>query len=304
LKAYPCVEQGGVIWAYMGPPELKPALPALEWATVPADQRFVSKRLQECNYLQAMEGGFDSIHSLFLHKYSVGEDPLLKRDSESLVYIKADPHPKFIPMESPGGLYITTRRNAEGNKYHWRVTQWLMPWYNLFPPYEGNPMGGHAWVPIDDENCWTWSMDYHPDRPLTGQELEAMRAGKGIHVQYISGTYRPLANKDNDYLLDRVAQKQKKTFSGIEEVSVQDAAVQESMGPIQDRTKEHLVSSDNGIIMMRQRLLKTALANREGIHPPGLDAAAQRVRAATVVLPREVTLQEVAKEVLMAKFFT
>src|SRR5712691_9920715 len=78
LKSYPCVEQGGVIWTYMGPPELKPDLPALEWATVASPHRFVSKWLEECNHLQAMEGGIDSCHVSFLHRYDVGSDPLFK----------------------------------------------------------------------------------------------------------------------------------------------------------------------------------------------------------------------------------
>src|ERR1700690_1109490 len=56
LKAYPCVEHGGLIWTYMGPPELTPELPALEWTAVAPERRFISKRMQECNYLQAMEG--------------------------------------------------------------------------------------------------------------------------------------------------------------------------------------------------------------------------------------------------------
>src|SRR3954463_8889705 len=67
LKSYPCIEAGGVIWTYMGPPSLKPAPPAREWVSVPADRRFVTKRLQECNYLQALEGGIDSSHVSFLH---------------------------------------------------------------------------------------------------------------------------------------------------------------------------------------------------------------------------------------------
>ncbi|HEY6720910.1 MAG TPA: Rieske 2Fe-2S domain-containing protein, partial [Burkholderiales bacterium] len=62
LKSYPAVEKGDVVWIYMGPPELKPAPPDLEWATVSAERRFISKRVQESNYLQAIEGGIDSSH--------------------------------------------------------------------------------------------------------------------------------------------------------------------------------------------------------------------------------------------------
>src|SRR5690606_19352054 len=101
---------GGILWAYMGPPELQPEPPMYEWATVPDAHRHVSKRQQDCNYLQAMEGGLDSFHSTFLHRMSVGDDPLLKRDARSAEYLKADPHPTFVPRESPGGLYIATRR--------------------------------------------------------------------------------------------------------------------------------------------------------------------------------------------------
>src|SRR5215475_12005655 len=74
LKSYPCVELGDVIWVYMGPPELKPPLPGFEWARVPHSHRFVSKRTQECNYLQAMEGGIDSAHVSFLHRHDLRSD--------------------------------------------------------------------------------------------------------------------------------------------------------------------------------------------------------------------------------------
>src|SRR6266705_14847 len=65
--AYPAREYGGIIWAYMGPPERVPDLPKLEWARVPENHRYISKRFQETNYLQAVEGGIDSSHSNFLH---------------------------------------------------------------------------------------------------------------------------------------------------------------------------------------------------------------------------------------------
>src|SRR5215472_13463211 len=76
LKSYPCIELGDVIWVYMGPPERKPPLPAFEWAQVAHSQRFVSKRTQECNYLQAMEGGIDSAHVSFLHRHDLRSDAL------------------------------------------------------------------------------------------------------------------------------------------------------------------------------------------------------------------------------------
>ena len=292
LKSYPLVERGGVLWTYLGPPELQPPLPEYDWVKVPEENRYISKRIQACNYLQAMEGGLDSIHSTFLHRFSVGDDPLLKRDPVSAAYIKADPRPVFVPMDSPGGLCIATRRNAEQDKYYWRVTQWLMPSFNLFAPYKGNPHGGHAWVPIDDGHSWTYSIDYHPARALTAEEREAMHAGKGIHVKTIPGTFVPAANRDNDYLIDRMAQKEKRSFCGVMGVGEQDAAVQESMGPIQDRTREHPVPTDAGIIMTRRKLVAAARACERGEKLPGQDPRSQSVRAFSIVLPRDVPLQQ------------
>jgi hypothetical protein len=129
-----------------------------------------------------------------------------------------------------------------------------------------------------------------------------MRAGKGIHVKCIPGTFRPVANKDNDYLMDRAAQKAGRTFSGVEGFGMQDASLQESMGPIVDRTKETLVSTDSGIIMARQRLLRAVKAFvDDGVIPPGVDPVHQRVRSAAVVLPPDQAFKDGAREELIAR---
>ncbi|RVW02597.1 aromatic ring-hydroxylating dioxygenase subunit alpha [Rhodococcus spongiicola] len=296
-KAYPCVERGGVIWTYMGPPELKPEVPELEWAMLGDGQRFVSKRLQESNYLQAMEGGIDSSHVSFAHRFNLDDDPM-HSGTEGNKYLKADTRPKFEVAESDGGLVIGARRNANDEEYYWRITQWIMPWYTIIPPFgTHNPLGGHAWVPIDDTTCWAWSINYHPTRELREDELAAMQNGDGIHSKYVPGTYRPLANKDNDYLMDREAQRQKKTFSGIEGISAQDFSLQESMGAICDRTKERLGTSDAGIILARRRLL-AVLDDLEDESLPGLETEHQRVRSTSILLPKATPFKEGAGEAL------
>jgi len=127
-----------------------------------------------------------------------------------------------------------------------------------------------------------------------------MRAGKGIHAK-VDSQYRPLANKDNDYLMDRAAQKAGKTYSGIEGFAMQDASLQESMGPIIDRTKETLVSTDSGIIMARQKLLHAIRAfTEQGVVPPGVSLEHQRVRSAAVVLPPDQPFKDAAREALIA----
>jgi phthalate 4,5-dioxygenase len=301
LKAYSLVERGGVIWIYMGPPELKPPLPEWEFATVPARQSFISKRLQECNWLQAMEGGIDSSHVSFLHSGALKHDPLFK-GAKGNQYNQKDLKPVFEVVPTEGGLFVGARRNAEEGHHYWRITPWVLPSFTMVPPRGDHPLHGHFWVPIDDHNNWAWSFDYHPTRDLTAAEVQAMEDGKGVHVRYVPGTFRPLQNKDNDYLMDRAAQKAGISYSGVEGIGMQDASLQESMGPVQDRTREHLVPTDKGIVMARQRLMMAAKALAEkGEPPPGLDAAAQRVRSVAIVLPQGQPFSEAARDALRAE---
>ena len=176
-----------------------------------------------------------------------------------------------------------------------------MPNFTMIAPRGNHTIHGHFWVPIDDEHCWAWSYDYHPTRSLTNAELEAMRTGNGIHVKYEPGSYRPAANKDNDYNMNRAAQKAGRTYSGVENIGMQDAAIQESMGPIVDRTKERLVSTDTGIIMARGRLILAVKALEKGVVPPGVNPAHQRVRSASIILPPDQPFKVGADEALIAR---
>ena len=297
IKAYPCIERGDILWAYMGPSEKKPAAPELEWCMLPSTHRFLSKRLQQTGYLQAMEGGIDTTHASWVHRYELEQDPMHKH-AEANKYIKADRNAVFDIVEAPHGLTIFGRRNGEPNSHYWRITQWIFPWFTLIPPFGPHALGGHIWVPIDDENCWAWSINFLPERPLPHEELQAMKEGKGIHVKYVPGTFKPLANPENDWLIDRTAQKSKRSYSGVEGFSIQDASLQESMGPIQDYSREHLVSTDKPIVMARRKLAEAAHNLEKGIEPPALDSASHRVRAASILLDRGIKAHEWAQQAL------
>ena len=303
LKSYPCIEIGDTVWAYMGPPALQPPLPALEWVSVAPERRFVSRRIQESNYLQGLEGGIDSSHVSFLHSGALTTDPLFV-GSKGNQYNDRDRMPHFEVVEFEGGLLIGARRNADNDRYYWRITPWVLPTHTLIPPRADHPIGGHVWVPIDDHTHWAWSMNYHPSRALTASELSAMKNGLGIHNQYVPGTFIPLANASNDYLMDRALQKSGERYSGIEGIAMQDASLQESMGPIQDRTLENLCPTDRGIVMMRRMLLRAAKANREGGRLPGLDPAEQRVRSCAIELARDQPFKDHAKHGLFAPLDT
>jgi hypothetical protein len=171
----------------------------------------------------------------------------------------------------------------------------------MIPPYGDNALNGHSWVPIDDENCMVWSWTFHPTRHLSDDERGALESGKGMHVQLVPGTFRPIQNKDNDYLIDRAAQKAGLTYSGVWGVAMQDASVQESMGPVQNREKENLASTDNAIIYARHRLRKLASALAQGQEPPGTGPENHQVRSASFVLPPDADFRSAKAESLIAR---
>ena len=175
-----------------------------------------------------------------------------------------------------------------------------MPTFVLIPPRGELPLSGQFWVPINDEQCWTWSFHFHPTRDLLDHEVQAMKDGFNIHAKVIPGTFVAAQNKNNNYLMDREKQKSGETFSGVDGIAMQDASLQESMGPIQDRTKENLVNCDNGIIMARMQLIRNAKGLEKGHTPIGVDPSSHRVRAAAVILKNDLKYHEAAKEDLIS----
>ncbi len=256
ITGYPCIERAGIVWAYMGPKDEQPEPPGVEWANLPDSHVFVSKRLQECNFLQAMEGGIDTSHVSFVHRFEVDNDPF-HQGTKANEYIKKDGNVVFEVERHDGGLTLFGRRKGEPDSYYWRVTQWIFPWYNLIPPFGDHALGGHVWVPIDDHNCWAWSINFRVDEPLSAEE--------------------------------------RRSFSGVMGFAAQDASLQESMGPIQNHDLEKLLPSDRAIVMARRMLFEAATGLEEGREPPALSSRSQRVRAAGVLLPLAQKPQEWAR---------
>ena len=299
-KAYAAVIRGGVIWVYMGPPELKPTPPEFEWSLLPANQRSASKRLEECNWAQAVEGGIDSSHISFLHRNLVD----LRAESPKTLHQKyagQDRSPSFTLKDTDYGFLVGARRSAENNQHYWRISQFLVPFYTMIPPVliedtdsRNSGYGGHAWVPIDDENTWTWNFSCNPHRPYPKERREG-----GLEEQ-LDEKYRPIRNKDNDYELSRDMQKNV-NFTGIVGINTQDRAVQESMGRIVDRTAEHLGTTDAAVIAFRKRLIGLVLSLQEGVEPAeAANGDWYQVRSASAVLNSGVVFNEGAAHLLEA----
>jgi phthalate 4,5-dioxygenase len=141
------------------------------------------------------------------------------------------------------------------------------------------PHAAHVWAPIDDENTMLYSVDFHPSRPLSEQDLARSKAGNGIHTENIPGTDHAVRNRANDYLIDRALQASGKSYTGMKGFGTQDCAIQESMGPIADRAKEHLLPSDAAIVKLRRLLLQMLKDHAAGKPLPGMHPESYRVRS-------------------------
>jgi phthalate 4,5-dioxygenase len=306
--AYPTEEYGGVIWVYMGPPDQHPTLPKLEWARVPESHRYVSKRRQESNYLQAIEGGIDSSHSNFLHASVEAfrlTDAYIEKVKHSnnlrAKYHILDKSPRFTVKKTDYGMIVAVRRNAEEDTYYWRLTQFLLPSHTMIPYQKGHSIHGHCWVPRDDQTCWVWTMSWNPETPLSQEEWEAIRNETFVHAHVDPVTFRPLRNRDNDYLIDREQQRDT-SMTGIHGFAGQDQAIQESMGPLVDRTRERLGTSDTAIIAMRRLLIEEIRALQEGHEPYAARTGdIYWVRSASMLLKRDAPVEEVAQDLTTAK---
>jgi phthalate 4,5-dioxygenase len=304
IASYPTWEGGGLVWTYMGPPELRPPVPDYELTRAPATHRQVSKTLEDCNWLQALEGGLDTSHSSFAHNNDIHDAGLLRSQ---------DTAPRIEVYKTPYGYTYAGIRSLKDKDYV-RAYHYVMPAQQMRGRVMSRKGGkidptptinGHIWVPIDDTTCWVynWMYSYSPDIPITEDyaiELET-QFGRGPH-DMIPGTFKLKANRSNDYFIDRDVQRTK-TFTGISGVNTQDMALQEGMGPVVDRSREHLGTSDRAIIAMRQLLLE-AMDDREAGNPiRGADPATYaRVRAVDLVIDRVDDWRAALKDDLVARF--
>jgi phenylpropionate dioxygenase-like ring-hydroxylating dioxygenase large terminal subunit len=303
IKAYPTYEAGGLIWTYMGAPEKQPPLPDYEWLRVPKEYFRISAVEQACNYLQGVEGGIDTAHSSFLHNQDITNPKQLRQ---------YDKHPELdVDMTDYGFVYVGIRNISEDQSYI-RGYQFILPFQKLqggFLDFAGNSRDvpniyGHCWVPMDDEHTMVYNMHYSRDEEagqITDKLYEAWekRSGRGKD-DYIPGTFRMVRNLDNDFLIDRELQRTK-TYTGIEVGNTQDVAIQEGMGPIEDRSLEYLGTTDKAIIACRRLLLEATYDVAEGVTPRALvPETASGVRGADLIVPRGVPWRDAMKEALTA----
>jgi phthalate 4,5-dioxygenase oxygenase subunit len=291
LKSYPVHEAGGMVWTYLGPAEAQPKFPEYDWMKLPRNQYATVKVGERVNYAQAIEGAIDSSHSWFLHQGIIWD---WKKRAE----ISMDTSPKMYAEDTGYGFrYAAVRvptKNPDTEKYV-RVTIFLVPFTAFIPRPLEKTQNAHiqVFVPVDDERTIFYGVFFSQDGSPV-DEAETRRKHHLVPGVDLDRNWYKFANEENWFNQDREAMKNG-SWTGINGFSNQDMACQESMGPIVDRTAEHLGTSDIAIIRMRKRMLEAVGLFQEGKPLIGLDPELpyERIRTEQLIVPIDQPWQSV-----------
>lgn len=285
-RAYPCAERNGVVWTFMGATcdvgKPLPPLPDLEWNLAPAGHAVLWRQLRRCNWLQCLEGDVDQFHQAILHsrlddaqddqQYVTvpGKTSPALSGGEMFRTMRRQKTPEIDTREMPYGLMYASRRTTDEQRDYYRIRHFLFPFFTL--------VGGDvdaaefvynfkAWVPMDDTITLVLESQFRPGRPWAESEAAQLMElrnpfGFAPATSEPGGAWRSPADQSNDYLRDLELQRST-LHCGILSNPLQDTAVQESMGPIVDRTREHLCAADANIVRLRKRLAEAALRFRD-----------------------------------------
>ena len=303
-RSYPTQERNGIIWAYMGPREVPPPLPQFEANMVEGGK--VSTVLRDCNWMQALEGDIDTVHFMFLHYGHLKLEDTYEGGFYN--YQVKSRAAGYAVADTDFGAVYGAYRPAEDDTNYWRIANFLFPFYTQVPPGTlAVKRQFRAWVPMDDDHVMFWTAIAPMDAEVENDPELPKRTFK--RVQDIQpdttdwfGRSRPMAQEENDYLLDRDFQKSGESYTGLPSVFLEDQAITESMGTIYDRTHEHLGTSDSMIIRVRRALIRAAQALREtGVVPPSVDdPSVYAQRSGGVILPRSADWLEATAELRKA----
>jgi phenylpropionate dioxygenase-like ring-hydroxylating dioxygenase large terminal subunit len=288
-RSYPCIEANGIVFAYMGAGE-PPALPAFDCFAAPASHTFAFKGMMECNWLQALEVGIDPAHASYLHRFFEDEDTgaAYGKQFRGATMGAAMPmtrilreygRPEIEVETTDYGMRIAALRRLNDTEMHIRITNMAFPHAFVIPM--SREMTITQWhVPVDDVSCYWYAIFTSFTAPVDHDQMRAQRL-----KLYALPDYIPRTNKRNDYGFDPHEQAHS-TYTGMgDDINVHDQWAVESMGPVQDRTKENLGYSDKAIAAYRRLLVRAIRDVAEGRAPllcVAPDAAAQITGPASI----------------------
>ena len=291
-RTYAVREAAGLVWLYIGGGE-PPRFPDFPFTHVPLEQTMLAEVPGACNWVQLLEGQIDSAHLSHLHASSV--TPTLSPMA------LADRGPRFDVETTPWGMHVAAIRAVNDDACYTRVTEFVMPNYQFIPraaapgseEYERIARFVVVQVPLDDVNTIVWYIMWHPTRALTRGENGTM--WPVWNDEYATVRDRPLMGQDRARMADG-------HFSGINNLLTEDMIVAESMGPIADRTREYLGTSDTAVARFRRLYLDAIRDNENGVTPRGAhhDVPYATIQGRGVNHPARVDWREAAEPLALS----
>jgi hypothetical protein len=229
--------------------------------------------LTNCNWLQVIEGDLDTVHFAFLHAGHLTPDDA--EPGSFLEYQLRNRSLRYKLCDTDFGFTCGAYRPAgDPDHLYWRIAHFMFPFYSLVPTgVLGTRREVSISVPMDDEHTMRFQMGVRSAKRSDQKVgMGALMSPTLPNTTDWFGRWRSPKNAANDYHLDREMQRRGESFTGIGAIDIEDMAMTELMGPIFDRTGEHLGSTDMAVIRLRRRLLAAARALvAEGRVPPGVD---------------------------------
>ncbi|MGE4339904.1 MAG: Rieske 2Fe-2S domain-containing protein [Pigmentiphaga sp.] len=280
--SYPVVERSGIIFGYLGP-DTPPEFPEFDCFVAPDSHTFAFKGLFECNWLQALEVGIDPAHASFLHRFFEDADTTesygkqfrgASADSELAItaVLRDYDRPEIRVETTDYGMRLLALRELSAEERHVRVTNLVFPQAIVIPM--SAEMTISQWhVPVDDTHCYWYAIFTSFTGPVNKQQMREQRL-----ELYELPDYTSRKNKRSNYGFD-AREQLTQTYTGMgHDINVHDQWAVESQGPIQNRTREHLGSTDKGIVAYRRMLLNAIAAAQSGGQMPMLAAEDQARR--------------------------
>jgi len=291
-STYPCREGGGLIWGYFGPRDTVPPFPDFAFINAPATHRNIERIDINCNYLQLLEGGMDSSHVGILHSDQARPGWQSKSftpntDALNPGALAVDDNAPTLSIETTdfGFHYAAIRKSASGGQSV-RIVPFILPFTRIIPAQAR--VATLFEVPLDDENTSTYII-VHSKAPYARAHHRSL-SGIGDLNLYSERDFKWRATWENRFGQDRASMKER--WGGFRGLEQEDAAVALSMGPIFDRTREHLVPADAAVVHLRRLLLTAARDMAEGMQPPQLPSVARITGVADTDLSSDAKWQD------------
>ena len=293
MRTHPVHEAGGLVWVYMGKhKENPPRFPDYEFTHLPDDHVLPTRGIIKTNWLQGLEALLDSAHVGFLHNSNLGSArgrELFKAESD---YMLNDGAPQFEFLETPYGFREGALRETGKDLWYARIREVSLPFFSFIPSTPGGSAIVCCSIPIDDVTTAQWYIAYNPHEPIPRDRFR-MYGNTSGDADYFNSD---MGDVTNLWQQDRQAMKEGH-WSGIvgRGNAYEDFAVQESMGPIVDRSKEFLASCDHVIIRARSQLMRAVTRFQETGETSfnGQDVKFDRIRAISFAYPKTQDWREI-----------